>query len=266
MSDVFSKFLFNSLMGSRSSQPGSIRWNLLLFEQLSSTSTFLVERIKQGYVNDVVVAEVQTAGRGRRGNVWYSSDKGNLYVSASFELSGDAYTLLPLVPLSAGVAAATMLRECGLNELCLKWPNDLLVGEKKLGGILCEAPFLSKDRIVTAVGLGINVVSDSFPKEIDGRAVSVKRYMPVEFSREQMVFRWLVLLEELIDEVKKRGPDLLVDRWRKYGEPFGRRVKVGSVCGTTVDLNSNGRLLIKSDSGKIIDIAGGIVENIDLFD
>jgi len=128
-----------------------------VLDNVPSTNTWLMERTGHvaGRVN-VVLANQQTAGRGRRGNRWVSPAGAGLYLSLShtFEKTRDDFSCLTLV---AGIAVAEALEHLGSGPIKLKWPNDIYAGDAKLGGILTEARSSANGRTTVVCGIGINL-------------------------------------------------------------------------------------------------------------
>ena len=167
-------------------------------------------------IGSIVVADHQTAGRGRQGRPWEAPSGTALLVS--FVLPRNA-----LLSLAAGVAAA---QACG-PPVRLKWPNDLLVGERKLGGILVEA---TADRAVC--GIGINLTSAP-----EGAAM-------LDQPRDRVLGRLMVAM----DEWTIATPDRILSRWRELSATLGQRVRVDvgskSTEGLAEDLGPNGELIV----------------------
>ncbi|MAT94474.1 MAG: bifunctional biotin--[acetyl-CoA-carboxylase] synthetase/biotin operon repressor [Halioglobus sp.] len=130
---------------------------LLLLDSIDSTNVELMRRAQAGVARGTVCsAEQQTAGRGRRGRHWVSPYAGNVYLSLLWEFDQGAAALEGL-SLAVGVAVAQALRACGVPDVRLKWPNDILHGGAKLGGILMEMTGDAAGACQVVVGLGINV-------------------------------------------------------------------------------------------------------------
>ena len=146
---------------------------ILRFDSLPSTNLEAAKRAIEGAAEGLcVVAGEQTAGRGRLQRHWVSPKNAGLYFSIvlrpQFEQS-----IWPLLTLMAGVAVSDALREACALETDIKWPNDILVNEKKVCGILAESSETSLGRAVV-VGIGINLTSQSFPEELQLEATSVE--------------------------------------------------------------------------------------------
>ena len=130
---------------------------LEIFQSIDSTNKYLSERAdRPEYVRSVVLAESQLSGRGRRGKTWVSPFAANIYLSTlwGFERGAEA---LGGLSLAVGVAVRRALLQVGLKDVQLKWPNDIYVGQKKLGGILLEMLGDPAGHCSVVVGVGINV-------------------------------------------------------------------------------------------------------------
>jgi BirA family biotin operon repressor/biotin-[acetyl-CoA-carboxylase] ligase len=236
---------------------------IVVHEEIGSTSTDLAERLEQGApIGTVVVAERQHAGRGRRGRSWHSPRTGSLYLSVAVGAPGGVDELLTMIPLAAGVAAVDALGDAGepSGDLRLKWPNDLLLDGRKLAGILCEVPDPRRRPLVAVVGIGLNLGRTEFPAELEGAAVSLAEGRGAGAEREPLAAAWLAALDRWAEQIGSSGPAAIVAAWRERAEPFGRRVRVGELVGTTVDLNDHGHLIIQQDDGSRVEVSGGIVE------
>lgn len=239
---------------------------IVVHDTVGSTSTDLAARLAAGAAEGtVVVAERQSAGRGRSGRSWHSPGAGSLYLSIAVGAPGGIDEQLTMVPLAAGVALVDALAEVGPGgeALRLKWPNDALLGDRKLAGILCEVPDPRRRPLVAVVGLGLNLGRDGFPDDLSASAVSLAERLGTVVAREPLAAGWIAGLERWCGRLAREGPPPLIAAWRARAEPFGRRVRVGELQGTTVDLNDRGYLIIQRDDGTRVEVAGGIVERID---
>jgi BirA family biotin operon repressor/biotin-[acetyl-CoA-carboxylase] ligase len=205
----------------------------LVIHRLATTaSTQAAARLllEQGVarVGHAVVADQQTAGRGRQGREWLSP-LGGLY--ATFIVPHD-----DLLSVRAGVAAAAALEEFGVR-VQLKWPNDLLVGKRKLGGILVET-----DATVARVGVGINLTACP----VDGAASLAD--LGIRASRGAII---RAVYRELV--ANRQDPDI-VDRYRAVCATLGRSVRIDIGAGHTIEgraaaIDALGRLVVKSGQG-----------------
>ena len=237
--------------------------DVIVLDEVDSTSSELRRRLKNGErPNTAVVAHQQLQGRGRVGRIWHSSE-GNLCFSTSLLIGGPTDETVPLLPLAAGLALREAVAETGAESF-LKWPNDLLIQNRKVAGILCETVRLSKEEALAVVGLGVNIADISFPEEISRTAISLGRVIQKEADMSFLAARFTVSLERLSRLISDGARSEIPDAWRKAAEPFGRRVQVGDVTGKTVDLAPDGRLIVRDAAGNDVLIAGGIVESLDL--
>lgn len=208
---------------------------ILRLGQVSSTQDALRSLLERGEATGategtVIVAETQEAGRGRRGRRW-RSPRGGLYVSIL--LHSD-----PLLSLMAGLAVARALRDEGIDAR-LKWPNDVLVGEKKIAGILVEAV-----RGWALVGIGVNVSEVPLPTATSAEAETGR-----EVSLE-------VLLERILRHLGQ-ARERVLPAYRELCSTIGRRVLVESGVGPTRrrltglarGVDPLGRLLVEAEEG-----------------
>ena len=238
--------------------------NVVLHPEIDSTSTALMGMVAAGAVSGTtVIAAKQTGGRGRSGNSWYSEHDRNLYISYAIQIVDDIVNRLPLVPLAAGIAASEALQTAGISGVRLKWPNDLLLHDRKVGGILCETPGIEDHRAMAVVGMGINLGAQDFPAELTGIATFLDPPAHVPHLREKLAASWINSLNHWCERIQAGAVSELISRWKQCCESFGRRVRVGEITGYTLDLNDAGRLLLKTDGGEICTIPGGMVEHID---
>jgi BirA family biotin operon repressor/biotin-[acetyl-CoA-carboxylase] ligase len=206
----------------------------------------------------VVVAEKQTAGVGRHGHSWHSESDGGLYLSIILRmpLPPDA---LPVLTMALGIAAQRAVDDIADVACDLRWPNDLLLNEKKLAGILVQAPEAS----VLIAGIGVNVNQTAFPAELHSIATSLRLETGHEYSREALLGR--IVGESL------RYADLLADRGKRpILEQFearssyvrGKLVEVDGpdriIAGITAGLDENGFLRVQTALGIETIVAGGV--------
>jgi len=227
---------------------GDVRW----LAETDSTNRFVLDAAREGASDGlVVVADVQHAGRGRLGRTWTAPPGASLLVSVLVR-PGLAPEARHLVVVAAAVAMAEAVEATTGVLAELKWPNDLLVGDRKLAGILAEA---AGDVVV--VGIGVNVDWPLVPPELDGIATACNLEGGRPTTREQ-------LLDEFLGRYEARLDDLDGTRraYRSRLGTIGRRVRVeradGNLVGTAVDIDEAGRLLVERD-GVVEAIAAGDV-------
>ncbi len=205
-----------------------------------------------------VVAEEQTAGHGRYGRPWHSARGEGLYVSIILRLDV-APAHLPVVTLALGVAAAGAIAQAAGVHCDLRWPNDLLIEDKKCGGILTE---LHGGAVVA--GIGINCNHTGFPEELRGIATSLRIAGGKPVDREALLNELLKQVGFAASLLQEQGPEPVLRLFENASSYVrGRRVVVelpeGEVEGVTEGLDPSGFLLLRRDNGERLTIlAGGV--------
>lgn len=166
--------------------------DIIYFDQIDSTNTQAKRLMEEQGLKEgcIILAGQQSKGKGTDGNTWASA-KGNLYLSVIFNYDDKINTLFPIYP---AVALAKVLNNKFNIKAHVKWPNDVLVGNKKIAGILCEG-VAGKFMIM---GIGININQESFPKDIDNIAISMKEISQDEHSITEVFTCFIEEYEELL--------------------------------------------------------------------
>jgi BirA family transcriptional regulator, biotin operon repressor / biotin---[acetyl-CoA-carboxylase] ligase len=215
----------------------------------------------------VYFADEQTAGRGRGDHDWHSADGEGLYVSILLRPQLPA-ACLALLPLAAGLAAATAIREVTGLDVDLRWPNDLLIGPCKTGGILAEATTYSErppHAVAVVVGIGINVHQAEFPAGLATPATSLDLASGCRLSRQALLIALLKSLEcETRALADPEGASAVLKRVEEASTWIrGRKVEVHGpqACqGTTAGLDENGFLQVETGAGLVTVQTGGLRE------
>lgn len=239
---------------------------ILGFDIIDSTNTEAAKQARHGASEGLcVVARQQTAGRGRHGRTWVSEKDSGLYFSIVLRPKFAA-KFLPLITLMTGIAAYDTLREIGLDP-DIKWVNDLLVAEKKIGGILAETVDTTTG-LAVIVGIGINLTSRNFPDEIADIATSIeaeiaKRISPDEIAK--ILTRYLIYFYDMLNQ--ENGPAELLREWQRRSSYFsGKSVRVRvadkTIEGVTNGLEENGALRVKMVDGNTTIVQAGDVERL----
>jgi BirA family biotin operon repressor/biotin-[acetyl-CoA-carboxylase] ligase len=218
------------------------------FAEIGSTNDVAVERAASTDCEGiVVVADAQTAGRGRRGRTWFSPPASGLYVSTVLApaRSGDGERAMLLTTLAAGVALVEGVKQATGLQPSLKWPNDLYVGSRKLAGILAEG---AGDAVV--LGYGINVSTSSFPRELADRVTSLETELGRAVDRPRVFAETLCALARRYDDLLEARFDAILDAWRALAPgAHGRRVSwttpSGEARGVTAGIDDRGALLVR---------------------
>jgi BirA family biotin operon repressor/biotin-[acetyl-CoA-carboxylase] ligase len=201
-----------------------------------------------GIEGAVVIADQQTAGRGRRGHSWFSPAGSGLYVSVVLTPATDPQRATMLVTMMAGVALAEAIESSTGVRVTLKWPNDLFIGQRKVGGILAEASGTAAPAAVT-VGYGINVKATSLPADLATRATSLESECGREVDRAHVLVETLAVLAARYDDLLAGRFDAILERWRAHAPAAnGARVRWttlnGPAEGTTAGVDRDGALLV----------------------
>jgi len=234
-------------------------------DMLDSTSSELSRRAAHGDIHQhMVVAEWQTAGRGRRGRVWTAVLGGSLTFSLGWRFARGAGDLSAL-PLAVGVALARALEAAGFEGIELKWPNDLIHGEAKLGGILVE---LSGDALgpsLAIVGVGLNVRLPSSIKRGIGQPVSDLAAIggrPV-LDRNTLLARLVAAIVDVLDSYADTGFAPLRAAWQRRHAYQGKPVQIvlpdgGTVRGVVVGVDAAGALVLDSAGRRLRFVSGEV--------
>ena len=232
---------------------------LLFYPKLSSTMDETARLGQQGAEEGtVVVAEVQTAGRGRQGRSWVS-EPGNLLVSVLFRPD---MKQLPFISIIGGIAIARAVRKTTGLDPRIKWPNDLMVQGRKVAGILAESAIAGDSVWYAVLGIGVNVNLDPAQSEdIAALATSLNAAAGRDLPREDLLRQLLHDLDALCLQVKRgQSP---VPEWRDLLETTGRRVDAVSgpdtYSGTAEGVDDTGALLLRLDGGRLVTLTAGDV-------
>lgn len=239
---------------------------LEVFSSIASTNTYLMAQpAPEAGQFRIAIADHQTFGRGRHDRRWISAPGSGLCLSMSYTFARMPEQL-PALTLAVGVAVIGSLQLAGAEGVSLKWPNDVVAMDGKLGGILTEVQTGSGDVVTVVVGLGLNVhIRDriDFAEDSDWahRAVDLNSIMDVVPERE---FLAATVIEHLYGSMAKfeaRG-FVSVD-WRQHDWLLGREVSVDmpdkQICGTAAGVDEDGALLIETKAGRQRVISGSIV-------
>jgi BirA family biotin operon repressor/biotin-[acetyl-CoA-carboxylase] ligase len=231
------------------------------FETLPSTND-LAKELAAGNAPEgtLVVAEAQSRGRGRLGREWDSPPGAGLYVSLLLRPPLPPSDM-PQITLTAAVAVVRALRRAAGVAPGIKWPNDLILDGKKLGGILTEMETESDQIRHLVVGLGLNVNNTSFPAELAELATSLVLATGRAYPRLPILKAWLEEMEDLYQLFLDREFGTILTEWREYTVTLGRdvRVRQGAVeiCGQAVEVAPDGALLVQTPAGELVRVTSG---------
>jgi len=232
-------------------------WEILRMRRVTSTQDAARARAGSGaQAGTVVVADTQSEGRGRRGRSW-ASPPGGLYMTAILEARPHAN----LMPLVAGVVLAETIRE-GFNvEAVLKWPNDVLIGGNKVGGVLVDADWSGDERGVVLLGIGVNL-NNPIPGHLH-EATSLSKEAGMEIDIDAFLASLLGRLEDLLLTLEN-DPEKALARWTELSETLGRRIVVkdssGSILeGVAESVDRDGALILDCGSCSVRVLSGTVL-------
>jgi BirA family biotin operon repressor/biotin-[acetyl-CoA-carboxylase] ligase len=236
--------------------------NIHFFKEVDSTNDVARELADEGAPEGtIVVAESQRSGKGRLGKKWISPSGG---VWMTIILRPDIEPAkAPQLTLVTGVAVAeTLDQECGLN-IGIKWPNDILIGDKKVSGILTQVKTKNGkvDYVLVGIGIDLNLDISSFPPDLQGGATSLKAELDREIIGADLVQRFLQRFEILYSQFKEGEFREILTEWRKLSSTIGKYVEVHkkgrTVYGEAVGVNKDGKLILELDDGTLRKIISG---------
>jgi BirA family biotin operon repressor/biotin-[acetyl-CoA-carboxylase] ligase len=234
------------------------------FASVDSTNTLLLAAASKGAPEGTVyIADEQTAGRGRGGHEWHSTAGDGLYVSVLIR------AMLPIaqalwISLATGLAAQQAIHEATGLDIDIRWPNDLLIGSRKCGGILVETSVEGPTLRFAVIGIGINVNHSQLPSELAAIATSLRIETGHSHTREGVLTALLRALDFELTQLESDTPGLL-DRFTAASTWVrGKRVHVaeaGGYTGITDGLDTHGFLQVAGDDGiRHTVLSGGVRE------
>ena len=236
--------------------------------ETGSTNADLLEAAAAGAADGtVLVADHQTAGRGRRDRTWEAPPGSSLLVSVLLRPGRDPEQSAALTA-AVGLAARHACAAVAGVEVALKWPNDLVAptgaGERKVGGILAESRVAGEELEAVVVGLGLNVDwPDPVPAPLDEIAVALNHLGAEAVDRTELVVELLVDLESRLRTIEAGHRAAMWSEWREASATLGRRIRVETVTdrltGQAEDITDLGRLVVRTDAGEEVEIGVGDV-------
>jgi BirA family transcriptional regulator, biotin operon repressor / biotin---[acetyl-CoA-carboxylase] ligase len=241
---------------------GIIGKEIFFYETVGSTNTVAAELAEKTSEGAVVLADSQERGRGRLGRTWISPAGVNIYMSVILRPKIDLRDAT-LITIMAAVACATALRKATGLGVSIKWPNDLTVSGKKLGGILTDLKTEKGTIVAAIVGIGINVNSDTdaFPGEVNKIATSVKKETGNLYAREEITVAVLDEMNKWYPILQGGDNTMLLSAWKRLTSTLGKKVALTlgeeTLNGVAEDIDDEGRLLLRLPSGEIKRISSG---------
>ncbi|MGA1845981.1 biotin--[acetyl-CoA-carboxylase] ligase [Deferribacter abyssi] len=220
-------------------------YNLIYFKTIDSTNNFALNSdLNPGYI---IVADKQTKGKGRQGRVWNSDEEDNLYFTLVLE-NNDFVNLFKINIISAYALCDVMRSDYSINSK-VKWPNDVVVGGKKVSGILIEAKMEGNFLKKVVLGVGVNLNNKDFSVDLKHKAVSIFQLKKEKIDKEHFLVRFF---EEFVKWEKKI--DLIKEFWAEYSAYLNKEIMFhyNNNVEKFVEkgINDDGSLVVKDMKGK----------------
>jgi BirA family biotin operon repressor/biotin-[acetyl-CoA-carboxylase] ligase len=243
-------------------------------DTVDSTNSFAKKLAYKGCSNGTVVtAERQTSGRGRLGRAWHSPDGAGIWMSIVLRTSMPPGHIQGIT-LAASVAVVNAVNSIKGVKAGIKWPNDIILGDKKVCGILTEMScgIDGENFAVTGIGINVSQSQGSFTGELEGKAVSLASYLqqyakgnaePVKIKRSNLIIEVLLQFEQVLSENGNINMAKVIEEWKEHSVTLGKEVRVispkGEYTGTAEDITPDGRLVLKRSDGSMNEILSGEV-------
>ena len=218
---------------------------LLIYESIDSTNELLWQRYSQGQSSPAVcLSEAQTAGRGRRGDQWHSPASGNIYLSIFWPFPAE--TAVNGLSIAIGISLINTLKSLGINNLQLKWPNDVLYKRQKLAGILVESRFGKQHN--TVVGIGLNFkLPIATQNKIQQSTTSLEQICTQLPCRNLLAGKLIQNMITTLEQFQKSGLHDFIPQWPHYDALANQAIKLigedEEINATAHGINEHGQLL-----------------------
>lgn len=222
---------------------------VIVYKSTSSTNDIAAEYAKAGRKNNglAIFAEQQTAGRGRRANKWLSQAGKSILCSV---LVYDAEISANMITIASAVAVAQAIGKCGNFEAKIKWPNDILLNDKKVAGILVE----KQNCFIIGIGINCHQQQKDFAGELYDIATSVDIQSGAACDRNRIAKRLLVSLDNVLSQTKN-NPDDIIERWKSRSILLGRQITVetdgSQFTGNCIGVEPTEGLIIQLQRGGV---------------
>lgn len=228
--------------------------NLLFFDTILSTNDYLKQNYSECAHGTVVVTKSQTGGRGRRGNIWENSENESVFMSILFKPNVKVYDLLRISLVSSlSIIQALEMNDSNI-DLKIKWPNDILIGDKKVCGILTECINNDICGVKLIIGIGVNVNNENFSSEIENKATSMF-LNGVNTTVPMVIANIITKMEKNYYTYLQYGFQFFINEYKKYCCNINREVMIikgqEKIYGKVIDINDDGTLLFKNDLGEV---------------
>ena len=242
---------------------------IFYYQKTESTNIIAKEKAQSKkdkvFEGTLVIAEKQTGGKGRLGRKWFSPSGG---IWLSIILYPDlSPAFIPRITLVTAVAIVKAIRELTRVQALIKWPNDILIHEKKVCGILTEisAELDIINWLVVGLGINANIEHSEFPPEIESISISLQEILKQKISRVKLVQIFLQEFEKYYQMLNEKKSDFIFKEWKMYSNTLGRKIKIKSgnqiISGKALDINNKGALIVQKANGECLEIISGTILN-----
>ncbi len=237
--------------------------NLYVYKEVTSTNTVARFLSMNGAENgSVIISEKQTKAKGRSGKTW-ESPLGGVWLSIILNPNVD-HTKLPLITLATGVAVAKTLEKIGVENPEIKWPNDIIINDKKVCGILTEAvtKFNTIENVIIGVGIDANLNLGDFPEELQNGTTTLKEELGREGSENLLIKIFLEEFEKITELFNHEGYEDILKEWRKRSYTIGKIVEVREPFNIYYDayvlgIGKEGALVVEKIDGTLEKVISG---------
>jgi BirA family biotin operon repressor/biotin-[acetyl-CoA-carboxylase] ligase len=243
--------------------------NLYVYSEVSSTNTVARFLSESGVENgSVVISESQTSARGRSGKSW-ASPLGGVWLSIILNPDVD-HSKLPLITLATGVAVAKTLERIGIENAEIKWPNDIMINDKKVCGILTEAvaKFNTIENVIIGVGIDANLEIEDFPEELQEGTTTLEKELGRKGNENLLIKTFLEEFEKISEMFIHEKYEEILKEWRKRSYTIGKIVEVRKPFnkyydGYVVGISREGALVVEKIDGSLEKVISGecIIKN-----
>ena len=237
------------------------------FPELKSTNIIAKEKASHRAEGmdegTLIIAERQSAGKGRLGREWFSP-AGGIWLSIILfpQLSPSYISRITLITAVAVIKAIKIYTQI---ESQIKWPNDILINEKKVCGILTEmsAELDIINWVVVGIGINVNIDHRKFPEDIQENTISLKETSGKEVLRVKLVQTFLQEFEKYYEKLKRKEFPSILREWKLYSHTLGKKIRVDMgeriITGEAIDINESGALILKKEDGELAEIISGTI-------
>lgn len=243
--------------------PEKSKINLEVVDSIHSTNDYLKEKIFHPHTDSewqICIADHQTQGRGRFGNIWFGPSGENIYLSCQKYFKKPVSELSSLSLVISLAVVQTLESFIKPAQLMIKWPNDILYNDCKLSGNLIE--IMSSGRVVIGIGININMLIDN--NGIPKAWTSLKKITGIHFNRNEIAAALVSCLMRVLPQFEDYGFVYFKEQWAFYDRLLGHKInfKLGSPQGTVIQgiakgLNNQGHLLLELAGGRYQAFASG---------